>query len=268
MDLVVILIIIHKEVLSGTEKASLKQCFKILGKYPIKFICPEGLNISEYKKLEPSAEFEFINPKWQASYKMFGRLKVVPLLYKKFKTYKYILFYELDAWVFRDELEYWCSKNYDYIGAPWFEGWSNPKPDAKITGIGNGGFSLRKVHSHLKVLRSFSYIKKPKELYKDFLSNKGMHSFFSLIKNLTIYNNTFILFNDYYLHEDVFWGMIAARNYKWYRLPSIEEALRFSIESLPSKYITSSDKLPFGCHAWPKIQPEFWKQYITENTTI
>jgi hypothetical protein len=258
----IILIIAHKELPTELEKASLKQCLKILGSHPIRLVCPKGLNITEYLKIAPNVQFEFINPKWQANYTMFNRLKVIPLLYKKFSHYKYILFYELDAWVFRDELLYWCAKNYDYIGAPWLEGWKNAKPDAPIIGIGNGGFSLRKVKSHLKALHSFSYIKKPGQLYEEFLANKNIGGFITWLKNLTISNNTYILFNDYYLHEDVFWGVIVSGNFKWYQLPSTEEALRFSIEAAPARYITSPAKLPFGCHAWPKNDPEFWKKHI------
>ncbi len=258
----IILIIAHKELLTETEKESLKQCFSVLNKHPIRLICPKGLNVNEYLKIAPNAQFDFIDPKWQSNYTMFGRLKIVPFLYKKYRQYQYILFYELDAWVFRDELQYWCNKGYDYIGAPWLEGWKNPLPDAKIMGIGNGGFSLRKTESHLKVLRSFSYIRKPKTLYKEFLSKKNLRSFLTLLSNLTVRNNTFILFNDYYLHEDVFWGIIVASNFKWYKIPTPEEALKFSIEAGPSRFITGPDKLPFGCHAWPKIEPNFWERYI------
>lgn len=30
------------------------------------------------------------------------------------------MIYQLDAWVFNDELSSWCSLGYDYIGAPFF----------------------------------------------------------------------------------------------------------------------------------------------------
>ena len=30
-----------------------------------------------------------------------------------------MLIYQLDAFVFQDDLAYWCQQNYDYIGAPW-----------------------------------------------------------------------------------------------------------------------------------------------------
>ena len=58
MNTCIILIIAHKQHLSPTEKASLKQCFKVLGKYPIRFICPQGLNVNEYLEAEPTAQFK------------------------------------------------------------------------------------------------------------------------------------------------------------------------------------------------------------------
>jgi hypothetical protein len=82
---VVILIIAHKPQLTPSEIKSMKQCYSVLGKHPIKFICPEGLDISEYKKINPLVEIDFIDPKWQSTYAMFNRLKIEPLLYKKYK---------------------------------------------------------------------------------------------------------------------------------------------------------------------------------------
>lgn len=38
--------------------------------------------------------------------------------YSAFRNYDYMLIYQLDAWVFRNELQMWCEKGYDYIGSP------------------------------------------------------------------------------------------------------------------------------------------------------
>src|SRR5262249_21397293 len=45
---------------------------------------------------------------------------------------------------------------YDYIGAPWFEGWERAPIDAPIIGVGNSGFSLLRLDS----FRSFSILTK------------------------------------------------------------------------------------------------------------
>lgn len=75
----------------------------------------------------------------------YNKLMLSPSFYKAFSNYEYILIYQLDAWVFKDELQHWCNQKYDYIGAPIYQ-------NNKLIGIGNGGFSLRKVDYCLKVL--------------------------------------------------------------------------------------------------------------------
>jgi hypothetical protein len=235
--------------------------------YPIALVCPLGLNISKYRKAVPDIQVQFVNPKWLASYPMFNRLKVNPLLYRSNRAYEYILFYELDAWVFKNELDYWCSKGYDYIGAPWFEGWDKAKNDAKFLGIGNGGFSLRKVKSHLKVLNTFSYIVSPRKLFANYRSKVSLRGLGNLILNLTVRNNTHYLLNDWTLNEDYFWGFVAHKNFKWFLIPDITTALKFSIEVNPQSYIFSEADVPFGCHGWWKYNLEFWNQYISKSLT-
>lgn len=267
-DLVVIVIIAHKPVLSEFEMASLAQCYNVLGKYTIKLICPEGMDVSTYKKVNPKAEIEFIDPKWQSSYAMFNRLKIEPILYRKFRDYQFMLYYELDAWVFRDELEQWCKKDFDFIGAPWFEGWHNAKPDAPFVGVGNGGFSLRKIKTHLAALHRFHYIRKPAFLYSEFKKNPSFRGFFKLIGDLTIRNNTFYLFNDFDANEDYFWTHTVAPSFPEFKLPPMEEALKFSVETNPSSFIHDESELPFGCHGWWKYDTEFWVKYIPVLKTI
>lgn len=261
-ELVVIVIIAHKPELSEFEKASLAQCYNLLGRYAIKLICPEGMDVSAYKKVNPKAEIEFIDPKWQSSYAMFNRLKIDPILYRKFSNYKFMLYYELDAWVFRDELKEWCEKDFDFIGAPWFEGWHAAKPGAPFAGIGNGGFSLRKIKTHLAALNRFSYIKKPAALYAEFKAAPSVGNFFGMVKNLTFRNNIFYLFNDFKHNEDYFWTHIVAPNFPGFKLSSMETALKFSVETNPSYFIKSESDLPFGCHGWWKYDKEFWANYI------
>lgn len=38
--------------------------------------------------------------------------------YRRFGKYKYMLIYQLDAFVFSDKLLDFCEMGYDYIGAP------------------------------------------------------------------------------------------------------------------------------------------------------
>ena len=71
-------------------------------------------------------------------------------LYRSFSSYAYMLVYQLDAFVFNDRLLEFCSMGYDYIGSPMrrTDSWRDIG-----CSVGNGGFSLRKISSMLRVLR-------------------------------------------------------------------------------------------------------------------
>src|SRR5690606_31898493 len=91
-------------------------------------------------------------------------------LYRRFVAYEYMLICQTDVFVFRDELLQWCEKDYDYIGAPWiaskqhlltkvlfqitnfFKSRKKKKSTAHFFKVGNGGFSLRKVQTMLKIV--------------------------------------------------------------------------------------------------------------------
>lgn len=81
-----------------------------------------------------------------------------PKFYARFADYEFMLIYQTDAYVFRHELQTWCDKGFDYVGAPWtensnewFQDLIGKKGGSKIGSTifyptaGNGGFSLRSV---------------------------------------------------------------------------------------------------------------------------
>jgi hypothetical protein len=77
-------------------------------------------------------------------------------------------------------------------------------------------------------------------------------------------NNTFWLLNSYKGFEDQFWGLVAAKNFRWFKTPSSQEAMKFGFEMQPRKlFELNGRQLPFGCHAWWKYDLEFWRPYIT-----
>jgi hypothetical protein len=266
---VVIVIIVHKAQPDRFEEISLTQCYRVLGKHPIFYICPDGLETNSYLELIPNAQVKHIDPQWQKDYRSFNRLKISPLLYKMFSEYEYILFYEPDAFVFRDELEYWCNQGYDYIGAPWFAEDSDGNASLDFYGVGNGGFSIRKVSSHLRVLESYAKVYANTELLERFqnLNFKG-----KLVKaipylgySLGIRNNTWSNFNTFQENEDRFWGHYVPEIFEWFNIPTPIHAITFSFEQNPSiLFGHNQEKLPFGCHAWPRYETKFWRPFIEQ----
>jgi Protein of unknown function (DUF5672) len=264
MNRAIILIISHKARLTNFESISLRQCVKILGQYPIRLICPQGLDVSEYQRHVPEIPIEFIDERWQSTYAMFNALKVSPFLYEKFCGFEYILFYEPDAFVFSDQLLYWCDRGLDYIGAPWLEGLGALASD-RIIGVGNGGFSLRKVSSHLKFAKRFEVERLLLRGYREQLPEKIKY-FCKSIEALFVGSKI----PSYYMgpfryHEDYFWSVRVAKRHPQFRIASIHDAISFSFEVNPQLLLQMNGNcLPFGCHGWFKRDLPFWKPLIEQ----
>lgn len=268
-----VVIPIYTSILDKKEEISLSSCLNTLSKHPIIFATYKSLDISNFESIASKHKQEFKVEYFPESYfqsiQGYNKLLTSIEFYKRFVKFDFLLIFQLDAFVFKDELENWAEKGYDYIGAPWKEGWASAHIDAPFQGVGNGGFSLRKIQSHLRVLRSFSYIEGPRLLagrwLKLSLSGK-LGAFPGVFAKLTFRNNTFHLFNDYRGNEDVFWGYHATRNFKWFNVAPIEEAIKFSFETHPkSLFFKNQEKLPFGCHGWWKYDLDFWKPHIQKQ---
>lgn len=258
---VIVLIFTHKEHLEWFEQISLRQCIKVLGRHPIRLVCPEGLDLTEYRAIEPNLSADFIPSHWLQSLRAYNRLKILPWLYRRYADYEFMLTYELDAFVFRDELLDWCAKSWDYVGAPWFDGYYLASPDAKPAGVGNSGFSLRRTQAMLRVGRTWRYQQPAYSVLWGWW--KGRSSLKNTLAALTIRNNFYASFNDYPGNEDGFWGQTVARRFSWFRVAPYEVARAFSFEANPSRLYRECDNiLPFGCHKWMELEPQFWKEHI------
>ncbi len=213
MDKVVILIFTHKAEPDEYERLSFQQCFKVLGKHPIRLVCPRGMDISRYREMVPEVVPDFIDPKWFRTIYDYNLLKVLPWLYRRYAGYEFMLTYELDAWVFRDELLYWCDQGWDYIGAPWFANYAQSGPDDELLGVGNSGFSLRSVQAALRALRQRRgerFVRLGKDLLRGRLSPGG---FVSALRDRERF---YAPFNQYFEADDMFWHFMVAKNYPWF----------------------------------------------------
>ncbi|MDH0659578.1 DUF5672 family protein [Empedobacter sp. GD03865] len=252
----IIIIPIYKIQLTAEEVISLKQCFKILGNHTIKFVAPVGLNTSSYESiLQKSIEVEYFDAIFFENISGYNKLMLSLDFYRRFESFAYMLVYQLDCYVFRDELAFWCNKGFDYIGAPWLEKsyyiktrseklkflirrFFNLKmnkyfnKDILVYQVGNGGFSLRKINKFIYTLQHTN----PK------IINKFKES-----------NDPMALFN-----EDVFWSF-EAKNIK---KPKYKMSTKFGLDSGADIGIRlNQGLLPFGCHAWHKNKA-FWSKYI------
>ena len=201
------------EGLNNFEKKTLENTIKIMHEYPIIIIYPEGLEIKGYENIDINKFIPF-DKKYFRSVRGYNDLMLSPFLYETFKEYEYMLLVQLDAYIFKNDLEYFIELGYDYIGSLHAinQGTNIHHPGVGDNLVcGNGGFSLRKVNS---------FIEASKNIMKDL---NGMFDW-----------------------EDVLYSY-------WYKdklnIAPPEIALKFGWQQYPEKcYENNNKELPFGSH--------------------
>ena len=149
-----VVIPVYREYPLFFEQTSIMQCVKVLGqKYDICLVAPFGLNLAHYESLCPGYKFRVkgMAKGYFTGIPYYNHLCKHWEFYNAFNDYLYILIYQTDCWIFSDNLKYFMSLGYDYIGAPWFK-----TEDGKVMfdGCGNGGFSLRRVQKFIEVCKN------------------------------------------------------------------------------------------------------------------
>lgn len=256
--LVKIIIPIYMLPLKEEENIALTHTAEVLNRYPLVFLKPEGLDISSLSARYPEAEVMSVSSNWlglKRGIEGYNEMTMSQQFYDLFADCEYILICHTDAWIFRDELEKWCRKNYDLVGAPWptrpryhhfpFKQYLKLKktfsPRDKILHqdmfdhIGNGGLCLRKVSAFSKACAKYK-------------------------EEITLFNSrTDVLYN-----EDLFWALVP----KEFHYPSVTTALKFSFDLKPQLcYTLNHNELPMGCHGFNKPKRRrFWKMFINIST--
>lgn len=258
METVKVIIPVYKTKLSDYEYISLMRCRKILKAYPLVIIKPCSLDVSSLlQQLGGGFEVEEFEDRFFDGIAGYNELMLSSEFYERFLNSEYILIYQLDAYVFRDELIRWCQKGYDYIGAPWLRKhkyhrwyywgyWGIKRGIYRLLRIrsyhdsfdkvGNGGFSLRKVKSHYQICLE------SKKKIKEYIEKNANKRF----------------------NEDSFWALEAPRKKPGFKIPSWQEALNFSFDvQVKECFFYNQNQLPFGVHGW-NIRLEDYKNYIEE----
>lgn len=225
--------------LTPDEEISLRHLKHHLGSYDSFMIHPKSLRVS----FDGFTMLPF-KDRYFGSARNHNRLLVSPHFYKAFRGYRFILIHHLDVLVFSDQLTQWCTRNYDYIAPPWIEYDGAPYQGIGIENFcGNGGFSLRKVESFLRVLR---ILHRPKPTKDYLLRITGRRKRIEDKRS-----------------EDVFWGTVASTIDPSFRPAPFAEALQFAFECNPRLcFERNSHRMPFGCHAWARYDRAFWEPHL------
>jgi hypothetical protein len=262
-----VIIPVYQPLLTAAEALSLTACKEHLSGYDCYLIFPQGLDISAYTTIHNGLILKPVKPQWLASIEAYNKMKLDLSFYNMFSDYSHLLTYELDAYIFSDKLKAAHAFEFDFIGAPFFDGYWAVKPDAKLVPGCNSGFSVRNIQSCIKVLSSMHKYRVHWMLYKFFLAPVRRIRLWlnSLTKNryeVFITGKFACYFDDSHLNEDVAWTEVVPKLFPDFKIADPLSALTFSFEyNLPKSYRLNGSKLPLGCHAWLKHQ-EFWKDYI------
>ena len=264
----VIVIPIYKSSPSSAELASFVQCYRILYKYDIVVFTHKDVDLTIYQdSIKSNFCCKYFPKDYFSSILGYNTLLKEYEFYKNFKEYDYMLIYQLDAWVFKDVLTYWCEQGYDYVGAPWFEQFGYHEHGKKLWKVGNGGFSLRKVCKFMQITNPHRHYKSLSEVFKSELTT--WWRFPICILRCLGYRNTVAFFRNYYkgMNEDEYFCVELERFEKMrLNVPTPEKAAYFSIERSPEYlYNFLNCEVPFGCHAWERYDKTFWSEQIARS---
>ena len=269
----VIVVPVHRLPLDLMENISLKYVRKILGDYVLHFIMPERLALIDFGLLNNERITRLPNRYFQST-DSYNGLLTSAWFYEQFTDFTHMLIYQLDCLVFKNNLLHWCLKDWDYIGSPMLNYNGDPENDAHWV-TGNGGLSLRKISSFLRILKAFS----PKAVYFDSKTRTCDAPDFALgyFPEELKYRFTIKTWfrsviagwrvdqelRGFRANEDIFWSIEAVKFDPKFRVAPFEEARQFAFEKHASVlFQKNGNELPFGCHAWEKYEPDFWAKFI------
>ena len=259
---IVIVIPIYKEKPNALEELAIQQCFHVLGSHRIVALKPSNLCTAHYRY--PFQKVISFDDSYFRDVAGYNRLMLSPAFYGTFLEFDFMLIYQPDAFVFKDELLYWCNSGYDYIGAPWLTKGDYPdiikKWKNKTLNYFHRKFNLKQPDSHL-----------PTDIQLENMVGNGGFSLRRIEKfhNLCLEEQTLIEHynskNEHYFHEDVFWSIEVNRRKGRLKIPSYKTAVHFSMENNSDfGFKLTGGKLPFGCHAWDK-NLGFWAPILKKQ---
>jgi hypothetical protein len=232
----VVLIPVYKETLDSDEFFSVKISLRHLKKFEVFFIGPEQLNLDYYKIHFPRIKYKSFSKDYFNNINSYNKLLTSEYFYHSFNLYDYMLILQTDAILLKNELQMWVDSGYDYIGAPWPNGYSLTLQTVKIsiengilcnTFVGNGGLSLRNINSCINLIQEFPDLA--------FNWQTSGHA------------------------EDLFFSFMATLS-DFFRTPNFKVAAKFAHDIEP-EYLSNfiDKKFPFGVHAWAKYDRKYWE---------
>ena len=276
----VIVVPVYSAELSQAEMIALRVCASRTRPCSIRMVHKRSINMTDFldrcrlsRSERERIEVIPIDDHWLASVATYNAMLLQSWFYRLFADWTYLLIFQLDAWILGDDLGDWLAKNYTYVGAPWT---AHLGPDTPDVGVGNGGLSLRCVSEMIRICESplwrFMPVFRWRKLAYRMTLFRRYHLFppsqrpLLFFKRLCLFaamsfgwRNTLAYYARIGIQEDHVLSGYAPFVYSWIRIPTMDQAAAFSIETNPRQTIAEYGvKRPFGCHAWEKYDRDFW----------
>ncbi|OJV20313.1 MAG: hypothetical protein BGO21_13195 [Dyadobacter sp. 50-39] len=116
-ELVTVIIPILEPQIDPTEEKLLHHALQVLSDYPIIFVAGEGADLSVVREHAENFDVVHFPRRYFESRQHLAQLLLMSDFYDRFNWCDFLLIHELNSWVVKDELHYWCKQGYDYIKA-------------------------------------------------------------------------------------------------------------------------------------------------------
>jgi hypothetical protein len=236
-----VLVPIYKNQFSQDEVFSVQTSLSNLQGYDVYWVAPDGIDLSFYKNNFRSIKAQFFNSNYFVSISGYNKLLTSAFFYEKFIDYDFCLICQPDAIVLKPDLKHWLDEPYDYIGAPWPNGYcltiktkKIPIPEGVVCTafVGNGGLSLRRNKACINLINEFDDVA---EMWRT--CGHAEDLFFSIVSNLS----------------------------EKFMVPSIKKAALFSHDIEPEYlYRLNNFQMPMGVHAWSKYNRGHWMEIFSK----
>lgn len=251
----VVVIPVYKSQLNDREYTSFEACCRILRKYTLCLVTYNQFDDTVYCQIarlyNVKLQVEYFEDYYFKNIHGYNRLMLSADFYHRFDEFRYMLVYQLDAYVFRDELQKWCGCDFDYIGAPLFA--PGFRYSTQYALVGNGGFSLRKTQVfeslfHTKLTwHQLLQVKYPKNPYINW-RKKIVYTL--MLWALGRFDGLFY-FLTYFVDEDRFFSCALLGTSMKLSVPPVEKAMFFAFDQGGAFWFDQTKcVLPFGVHAW------------------
>jgi hypothetical protein len=275
-----VVIPVYKTDLHVFEWISLARAVAILASYPLYLLVPAGLqegiaSALKQRGLHHSFCWHVVPDHCLASVASYNQLMLTKEFYDFYawQGITHLLIHQLDAYVFSDELRYWCGEEFSYVGAPIYpEGAPYGETHAQCVGV--GGFSLRRIDDFILLLDANTRVL----TFRDVRKLLPPYNLKGRVRILLRYIICRLMAKDRFeadsnslqfwvgINEDVVYGLYAPLRDRRFRVPRYSVARRFSIDRYVNEELAALGRLPFGTHGWwtlPGSQLS-WSGYIKE----